>query len=91
VQLCAIVRLLDVKAALETLPDKQRRDAALVQLGSAAAGGSATLVPAFNMAAAAVAKFRDSCGYRWINLQQLFGRLKAGHGAAAAAAAAAGV
>ena len=71
------MRLLDVKAAVETLVDKQRKDAAWQQLSGSAAGGT-SVATALSQAAAAVANFRDSSGYRWVNLGQLFGRLKAG-------------
>jgi hypothetical protein len=77
-QLCHIVRLLDVNTALARLPDKQRRDAAYVQLNSSSSGGSTPVVAALAGAAAVVAKLRDACGYRWVNLGQLFGRLRNG-------------
>eukprot|EP00878_Enallax_costatus_P031451 GHUV01034396.1.p1 GENE.GHUV01034396.1~~GHUV01034396.1.p1 ORF type:complete len:174 (+),score=41.31 GHUV01034396.1:624-1145(+) len=75
-QLCHIVRLLDVKAAIDTLMDKQRIQARQ-QLASSASGG-VSVETALNHAAATVARFRDSCGYRWISLGQLFGRLRPG-------------
>lgn len=74
-QLCYIVRLLDVRAALDTLPDKQRRAAAEQQLS---AGSSSGLLGALNHAAGLVAKLRDSSGYRWVDLGVLFSRLRAG-------------
>jgi hypothetical protein len=75
-QLCHIVRLLDVYAALARLADKQRRDAAYTQLSSSSSGGSTGVVAALAGAAAAVATLRDACGYRWVNLGQLFGKLR---------------
>lgn len=86
VQLCYIVRLLDVKAALDTLPDKQRRAAAQQQLSSSAvvgAGGSSSssgsvVVSALNHAAGLVAKLRDSSGYRWVDLGAVFSRMRTG-------------
>jgi hypothetical protein len=77
-QLCHIVRLLDVNTALARLPDKQRRDAAYAQLNSSSSGGSTPVVAALAGAAAVVAKLRDACGYHWVNLGQLFGRLRNG-------------
>jgi hypothetical protein len=77
-QLCHIVRLLDVNTALARLPDKQRRDAAYAQLNSSSSGGSTPVVAALAGAAAVVAKLRDACGYRWVDLGQLFGRLRNG-------------
>jgi hypothetical protein len=88
-QLCYIVRLLDVRAALDTLADKQRRAAALAQLSA----GGAALVPALNHAAALVAKLRDASGYRWADLGCLSSRMRAAkhsRGVRAGAAAAAG-
>lgn len=92
------MRLLDVRAALDTLPDKQRRAAAQQQLtgGAGSGGGSSALVSALQHAAGLVAKLRDSSAYRWVDLGAVFQRLrgtgahKAAGGAGAAAAAAGG-
>jgi hypothetical protein len=73
-QLSHIVRLLDVKMALSTLPDKARRDAASAALGVGAGGSS--VAAALGCAAAAVGRVRDSCGYRWVDLGSVFGRMR---------------
>jgi hypothetical protein len=84
-QLCYIVRLLDVKAALDTLADKKRREAAEQQLASGASGKA--LQSALTHAAALVAKLRDSSAYRWVDLGAVFAKMRTGRKAAGAAAA----
>jgi hypothetical protein len=81
-QLCHIVRLLDVRAALDTLPDKQRREAARQAL---IGGSSSALESALNHAANLVAKLRDSSAYRWVDLGAVFAKMRAGRKAVAAA------
>jgi hypothetical protein len=77
--------LLDVRAALETLPDKQRRAAAEQQLASGASGKF--VQSALQHAAALVAKLRDSSAYRWVDLGAVFAKMCTGRKAAGAAAA----
>jgi hypothetical protein len=74
------VRLLDARAALDTLPDKQRREAARQAL---IGGSSAALESALNHAANLVAKLRDSSAYRWVDLRAVFSKMRAGRKAAA--------
>ncbi len=85
VQLCYIVRLLDVRAALETMPDQAKRNAAQQQLASGSSGNA--LQSALNHAAGLVARLRDSSAYRWVDLSTVFAKMRAGRKAGGSAAA----
>ncbi len=63
------MRLLDVRAALDTISEKGMKEEARQRL--------APIAKAMEGAAAAVARLRDASGYRWVDLGSLFGSLKA--------------
>lgn len=84
-QLCYIVRLLDVRAALETMPDQAKRTAAQQQLAGGSSGNA--LQSALNHAAGLVARLRDSSAYRWVDLSTVFAKMRAGRKAGGGSAA----
>jgi hypothetical protein len=67
-----ICRLVDVSAALNTLPDQVQKDQSRKLLGSSCT--------ALEVAAAAAGAYRDASACRWVNLGSLFGQMKPNKG-----------